>query len=98
MAALDNGPPVLRIRGWEIYSQGIRSQAFRNLTGMAEKAGITRSTASVWANSPESVGQLDLDAFTRLLTDALGLEPDEVLDLRLGDVFQFKVPAPEAVD
>lgn len=78
-----------RLKGRDLYAEGYRRRRFNDVKTAARITGMSRPTLSNWINNPETVSRLDLNGLTNLLVDGLGITPEEALQMKLGDIFQF---------
>ena len=78
-----------RLKGRDLYAEGFRRRRYNDIKTAAKMTGMSRPTLSNWVNSSETVSRLDLNSFTNLLVDGLGLSPDQALNMKLGDIFEF---------
>lgn len=80
---------TFRLKSRELYARGLAKRTVRNIQEVADKSGLTYSTAHRWIESPEGITGIDFDNLASFLLDALELSPEEVLNMRLGDIFSY---------
>lgn len=51
---------------------------------------ISATTATKYISAPEKVKAFDASILALIVTDGLGLTPEQALNLRLGDIFEIK--------
>lgn len=77
----------LLLRGRNLLQLGKGSA---NAHRLSLDSRMSYTTIEKYTKRPETVSALDLKTISALLVDGLGFTPDEVLDLRLGDLFEWK--------
>jgi hypothetical protein len=77
---------IFRLKGPQLLklAKGVDNAHQASLRG-----SVSWPTASRYINTPQKVRVLDLEVFTNLVIDGFGLTPDEVLNLRMGDLFEY---------
>jgi hypothetical protein len=74
----------------------LKGQALLAHSGLANthqlslRARISAQTAYKYIENSEEVKAVDCATLLAILIDGLGLTPDQVLDLRVGDLFEIK--------
>jgi hypothetical protein len=53
------------------------------------EAGVSYPTVDKYLRQPETVGSIHLRSLAGILVDAMKMSPEEALELRLGDIFEF---------
>lgn len=61
-----------------------------NTHQLSLRARISAQTAYKYFNSPEDVHAVDLEILTAILLDGLQMTPEEIMEMRLGDLFEIK--------
>lgn len=89
MSLIAKNKLALRVKGRELYFRGLQARRYNSVSEMARLAGISRATASNLVNNSEFLTQIHLDGLSGLLLDALGITPEALLELPLGEVFQL---------
>lgn len=59
-----------------------------NLHQASQKGGFSYPTVHRYINKPQTIESMHMKSLVGLLIDGLGLSPDEVENLRFGDVFE----------
>ncbi len=80
---------TFRLKSRELYSKGLAKRTVRNIQEVADKSGLTYSTAHRWIENPEKITRIELDNLASFLFDALEMSPEDVLNMRLGDLFVY---------
>lgn len=80
---------TFRLKGRQLYAKGYADRRVKNIQEVATKSGMTYPTAFRWIDRPEEITGINLENLAGFLIDGLGLTPEEVINLRLGDVFDF---------
>ena len=65
--------------------EGIR----RNYHQISYDVRASRNTVKRYAEEPEQIRMLDLDAWPSFMVAALGISPDELMEMRLRDLFEL---------
>jgi hypothetical protein len=60
-----------------------------NAHQLALRSRVSYPTVDRYINCPEETSQVSAVVMAAILTEGLGLTPEQVLDLRVGDLFQF---------
>ena len=68
----------------------LEKSGLKNSHQLALRARISAPTASKFIIQPENVKYLDTEVLARMLVDGCGLTPEQILDMRLGDIFELK--------
>lgn len=66
----------------------------RSAYHLSQISGITKPTAARYVHRPSEISAMDARAIGTLLVAAAGQDPESVLDLRLGDIFEL-IPIPD---
>jgi hypothetical protein len=59
-----------------------------NLHQASQKGGFSYPTMHRYIKQPESIESMHMRSIVGLLVDGLGLSPDEIENLRFGDIFE----------
>lgn len=86
---------TFRLKGRQLYAKGFLERRIRNIQELANRSGMTYPTAHRWVESPHELTSLNLENLAGFLIDGLGFSPDEVSEMRFGDVFEFTPLEPE---
>jgi hypothetical protein len=54
------------------------------------RAGVSHPTIAKWLDEPETVDYLHLKSLAGILVDAMRMTPAEALEIRLGDILDFR--------
>jgi hypothetical protein len=60
-----------------------------NTNQLAMKARVPQQTAYKYIGKPEKVQALDATTLAKFFLDGLGLSPEQVLEMKIGDLFEF---------
>ena len=76
----------LRLKGAEI----LKRSGAENAHQLALKSQVSYPTVDRWVNRPETVKSIDSTVLAALLAHGWGLSADEILNLKLGEVFELE--------
>jgi DNA polymerase II small subunit/DNA polymerase delta subunit B len=82
----------LRLNSRQLKAQAMARGALASISDVNRRMGGTQNqypTVRKWLNAPEDVNEVDLSILAGLLVEGLGNDPDQVKDMRFGDVFEF---------
>jgi len=76
----------LVLKGKELLARS----GLANTHQLSLRARISAQTAYKYINSPEEIKAVDCATLVAILMDGLALTSAQVLDLRIGDIFEIK--------
>jgi hypothetical protein len=85
---------VFRLKGSMILEAGKR-KGIENIHQVSMRSGVSYPTAYRYIEKPEKVEAVSLRALYGVLVDGIGMSPEEIANMRLGDLFEL-VPDQEA--
>lgn len=80
---------TFRLKGHQLFSKGYSERRVRNIQELADTSGMTYATAHRWAKYSDGITGVDLRNLAGFLVDGLQLKPEEVENMRFGDIFEF---------
>lgn len=80
---------IFRLKGRQLYAQGFVNRQIQNIKELADRSGLSYPTAYRWVEKPHELSSIDLENLAGFLVDGLGIKPEEVIELRFGDIFEF---------
>lgn len=80
---------TLRLRGRSILDHGKLEDA-KTLIAISQISRVSYPTILRYLTTPKKVQVVDLDVLSRILMGGLGLSYDEVLDLKIKDLFYIE--------
>ena len=89
MAELIMSSGVFRLKGRQLYGKSISEGRLHNVQEIADRSGMSYPTAHRWINKPEEIQGVDFTNLAGFLIDGLGLSPEEIAEMRFGDIFEF---------
>jgi hypothetical protein len=81
----DNKNVVLRLNGSALLKKSNAANAHQ----LSMRAGVSAYTAYKYLQDPSRVKAVDLKVLTKLLIEGAGLSRKEILDMRVGDLFEI---------
>jgi hypothetical protein len=81
------GRGSFRLRG-HFLLQEAQKRGVDNLHQLHLRSGVSWQTTHKYVTNKE-IASVDLTVLADLLTDGVGLTPEEIANLRLGDIFEF---------
>lgn len=86
--------------GWRLRLKGSRlleiGSGAKNPHQLAMRSGVSYPTAQIYVHEADNIVKMDVKILASMLIDGLGLTREQVLDLRLGDLFEIeRIPEPE---
>lgn len=79
---------VFRLKSRQLYVMKLLDKNI-NVRELSDRSGLAYGTAYRWVNQPEKISAVDLNNLTHFLIGGLGYTPEEALELRLKDVFEY---------
>lgn len=81
----------LAIKGKELIEQAIAKGEVNSLHHAAQRGRISYPTAFEWnkAQTPGSPEKISLKTFSRFLIDGLGLTEEQILEMKVSELFSF---------
>ena len=73
----------------------LKKQILLSLSGLdnphqlALRSQVSSPTVNKYVNNPETVDAIDAQVLSSILLNAAGFSPEKILDMKLGDIFEF---------
>jgi len=80
---------TFRLKGRQLYAQGFVNRTVQNVKDLADRSGLSYPTAHRWIEKPYELTSIDLENLAGFLVDGLGMKPEDVANIRFGDIFEY---------
>jgi len=84
---------TFRLKGRALLTLGSCAE---NAHQLSLRSRMSWPTISKYINTPEKISSISMDVLAGILIDGLGMTPEQVADMRFGDLFEFVAKRGEA--
>ncbi len=79
---------TFRLKG-RVLDKMCKSHGLKNPHQVSMRAGVSYPTIEKWLSEPEGIESIHMPSLAGILIGALGFKPEDVLKMRIGDLFEY---------